>query len=269
MRASFDNILDYYAQIHTPFLHGAGLAGTMQLLETADLQGSEELFELGCGTGASLVFLAHNFPQLQLHGGDISLTMLSKAKKRIGFSGLGKRIRLYQLQTGQALPFPNEQFDVLWIESVLAFQDQAILGTLLTELHRILKHGGKLLINETLWLASTKLEERQRINNYCQEHFGMIQARAVQGTVDDWIRLLEEHGFEQKSCAPLQNSEDQGRWAKNMGSTLFDYVGKLKRALHPRFRKDNSYVQQLEAAVFPKGEQVMQAYTLHLQKNQS
>lgn len=96
------------------------------------------MLDAGCGTGGMLERLQAAFPQASLHGIDFSATAASWTKSR-GF-----------LQVTQAsindLPFPPASMDAVISLDVLyhAAVDQ---NRALAECHRVLKHGGTLILN--------------------------------------------------------------------------------------------------------------------------
>lgn len=265
------NILDYYARLHTPFLHGAGLTATNQLICAAKITEPAKLLEIGCGTGASLVHLAHNFPQLELLGVDISPLMLAKANKRVGICGLSSSIQLQQLNIGQALPFPDDQFDYIWIESVLAIQTTANLLQLFSEIKRVLRPGGQLLMNETLWLDAAPINERQRINRFCTEHWGIQQANAEWASYSKWQALLQEYGFGISYFSTLEEKDQYAPGCllkRNYKSAFFDNMGKIKRLIHPKRRRETRTLQALESQVFRTDKQQLDVF-LMIAKNSS
>lgn len=262
---AFSNVLDYYAKINSSFLHGAGIMGTQHLLNAAQLQGTETLFELGSGTGASLVLLAHSFPKIQLHGGDVSSLMLAKAKKRIKISGFTKRVQLHQLLVDTPLPVPDQSMDVVWVESVLAIQETGSLRYLLLQISRILKPGGKLLLNETLWLPSTSKTERKHINQVCETQFGIIQANSEIADLEDWRQLLGDAGFTvdyQARVDDLSALAQKHAAKQHFCSKVFNLIGKLRRLLHPRIRRETQRLQRLEKEIMGQGEQKLSAYII-------
>lgn len=250
----YQNVLDHYAQLNTPFLHGAGIRGSKHLLSIADFTGNESVFELGCGTGASLVLLKSNFPGLDICGGDLSNTMLSTAQKRLRFCGLNKQIPLYKLHQNQAIPLPDHSKDAVWIESVLAIQDDQQFDFLLKEIHRILKPKGRLILNETVWLPQVTIEQANHLNEECEKAFGIIQANATYARLDNWVNVIKSQGYtvehegDVESFAGLEPSFH--KWKNNYRSRLFDFLGKAKQFLSPRYRAAHKSIIQ-------KGEQIM------------
>lgn len=230
--------LDHSAQQHASFLHGAGQAGTVQLLDMLRLDGTEQLLEIGCGTGASLLFLATNFPNLKLTGGDPAPVMYRKARQRIRFCGAAERVALAQIPAQPPYSWPAASFDVIWIESVLAIQATAVLEAIINECFRLLRPGGRLAFNETIWDKRTPKATIEEFNERCLVHFGIIQASGTYPYLEDWLALLHQQGF-QVSTAPLVTSSysTQQSYRNHRRSRLFDWVGKTTMRLSSNFRE--------------------------------
>lgn len=114
---------------------------TRNTLDCLTLRGTERLCDVGCGTGMLLSALGESYPDLDLHGIDITPQMLARAKRR-----LGDRAWL-RLAPAEALPFDDEAFDVLISTSMLhllgGLQQMAI-----AEWTRVLRPGGTMAITD-------------------------------------------------------------------------------------------------------------------------
>jgi SAM-dependent methyltransferase len=115
------------------------------------------VLDVGCGTGEIEERLAAKYPHATFVGIDLEETHLARAGARS--ARFGSRVRF---QTGDALamPFPDEQFDLVVCRHVL----QAVPDPeqVLTEIRRVLKPGGRAhLIAEDygmLWCHPTELD---------------------------------------------------------------------------------------------------------------
>ena len=140
-------VFDYQAQVGLT-KHLGGLASTLALISACKINDQQHLLEVGCGVGATAVYLAKEVG-CNVTGIDISERMIQRAKERARDD---KVEHLTHFRTGDMdqLPFPENSFDVVYCESVLAFsQDKP---TAVSEMRRVLRPGGYIGINESVWL---------------------------------------------------------------------------------------------------------------------
>ncbi len=103
------------------------------------------VLDLGCGTGELTRLTAHRFPSAQVVGVDFTAAMLAVAQRRTGTTGTAGKIS-YGRATAMRLPFPDGTFD-LATNAFLA-RNLLDLEAALTEMRRVLRPGGVLLILE-------------------------------------------------------------------------------------------------------------------------
>ena len=117
-------------------------------LELAGIENGERVLEVAMGTGLNFVDLLKRNPDGWVHGVDISLRMLEKAKKRILKTGQ----KNYGLHLGDCgyLPFEKDTFDVLinhYLFDILPVEE---FVPILQEFKRVLKEEGRIvLVNMT------------------------------------------------------------------------------------------------------------------------
>lgn len=114
---------DQWFNAHEP-VYQAELAALRKFLPPSGLG-----IEVGVGTGRFSIPLGIQF------GIDPSRSMLNLARSR--------GLRVCQA-VGEQLPFHDEQFDLVLLVTVICFVDD--VPTLLRELDRVLKHGGRLIV---------------------------------------------------------------------------------------------------------------------------
>ncbi len=230
------NILEYYAKTSGSFLHARGPIATNKLIDFLEVKSGDKILEFGCGTGATLVRIATNFSQVELVGIDLSKDMLDSAKKRVKFSNLSGKVSLRRVKEVERLPFEDDTFDKVYVESVLGIQENSSLLNSITEIKRVLKKGGKLVMNETLWYDNFPANRARDINKACIEKFGIIQANSDYGYVAEWKGLFEEFGFKlEKSISVDQISDSEDSKLKaNWRSNLITFFGKINRKLSYR-----------------------------------
>lgn len=96
-----------------------------------------QLLDLGCGTGAATVFFAQM--GYKVCGLDASSIALDKAKARANQEGV--RIQ-FELSDFRKLPFPDNNFDAVYSESVLYYGAKCDFEAGVQEVYRVLKPSG-------------------------------------------------------------------------------------------------------------------------------
>jgi ubiquinone/menaquinone biosynthesis C-methylase UbiE len=102
------------------------------------------VLDVGCGTGAVAMVVRRRLgPNGQVFGIDPAPQMIAVAQRK------AKRARLaidYRVAAVEALPFPDDTFDVVISSLMMHHLPADLHRTGLTEMYRILKPGGRLLI---------------------------------------------------------------------------------------------------------------------------
>lgn len=124
----------------------------MQLI--GDVAGRRVL-EVGCGDGALALELARQGAVVT--GVDASEQMLEAARQRARDAGVEVR---FQLGAAEALPFPPDQFDLVVAQTILCFVKDG--SPAFTEIARVLRPGGRLVIGELGRWSSWAAERRVR-----------------------------------------------------------------------------------------------------------
>lgn len=129
--------------------HLGGTAATDTLLTRCGVTAGSRLLEIGCGVGITPCYAAQT-RGCRVVAVDLSERMIGWAQRRV------RRLRLESLVTfaaadAQRLPFPDNSFDAVICESVLAFvPDQR---RALAEYTRVTRPGGCVGLTEGAWLA--------------------------------------------------------------------------------------------------------------------
>lgn len=244
------NLLDFFARTHTPYLHARGWRGTAALFSLLQAQPGQRILELGFGTGQTLVDLQAHCPGLELFGVEKSPLMLAAARRRLRFCRFRQiTVSLYRDQ----LPFPDGFFDAVYAESVLAIVPDDNLPALFAELHRVIRPGGRLCCNESLWRPDISLATIRDINARCVQLFGMVQAPEQYPYPADWRNLGIETGFRVETSQSLEEVSPALRMPeRQLCAVLFSMLGRIKGRLLPRLIR--------EKRLWQKGEQTFQEY---------
>lgn len=184
------NILETAAHTNSGFFHPGGRATTDALIAWLDLQPSERVLEIGCGAGATAQLVSER-TQAQVVTFDILPAMLKTAQIRFQ-SHQTLPVQLLTANVNEPLPFADATFDAVYAESVIALND---LPHILHEVARVLKVGGKVVLNERIWRHGVSETDAAYINACSQRWFGIPAATAQAWHKDDWLKLLAEVGF--------------------------------------------------------------------------
>lgn len=128
--------------------HLGGFATTQRLVELCEIGGDDAVLEVGCGVGATACYLAQTYG-CHVVGVDLRRSMVERAQERaqrVGVTGLVK----FKVADATNLPFEDSRFDVLLCESVLSFVEDK--QTALNEFVRVVRSGGRVGLNEELWM---------------------------------------------------------------------------------------------------------------------
>lgn len=186
---------DRIAQFGAGSAHPGGFKETLDMLAESSFCQGEKVLEVGCGTGRTSCYLSKEY-KCEVTGLDQHSLMIAKAKKRAELENVRA---IFVIGDAYALPFPNEAFDTVIMESVSGFLD---MPKVYMEIHRVLKMGGR-LINLELF-ANEPLSNAQQKN--WMEYYGVNSVP----TLDQWNNAIKGAGFSivkqrQDSLNMLQN----------------------------------------------------------------
>lgn len=263
-----EDILNYLAKTKSKNIHSKGQLASDILLNNLKCEPNEDILEIGFGTGTTIVNFASYYKNSSFTGIETNPMMFKCAQKRLYFC-FQKRVNLIFNANPTILPFSNFSFDRVYIESVLAIQEGENLSKMLSEIHRVLKPNGTLIFNEGIWINSTTKERINEVNNFCQSHFGIIQANANYPYTSDWERLLVKIGFQVEFIKDIDEFEinytDKLRHG-NVLSNVFSFYGKIQSKINPKLVR--SYLKfKNEMKIVAEGEKYMNGYIIKCKAN--
>lgn len=105
--------------------------------EIQKLEGGK-ILDVGCGNGNLFTLLPDG--KFELFGVDFSENMIGEAKKKCGQKAD------FSVADAEDLPFDNDTFDIIVCNA--SFHHYVHPDTVLKEMHRVLRYGGKVLIGD-------------------------------------------------------------------------------------------------------------------------
>ena len=144
----FDEFADSYRDIHSENIKLSGAYSfyfaevKVRLLQQFENDESIKVLDIGCGDGATELFMQRYFSNWSVNGVDISEKSIIEAKKR----GLSNAI--FSVYNGTRVPVQDECFDIVFVAGVLHHVEYKFHSAIVKEIFRILKKGGRLYIFE-------------------------------------------------------------------------------------------------------------------------
>ena len=144
--AMFDSIAKRYDLLNRLMSLGLDQRWRKRTIESLQVQPKDRILDLATGTGDLAVGICEQYPEAQVVGLDASEQMLNMCRAKFAKHQLGPDRATVQLGDATALPFDQDCFDGLCVGfGVRNFPDRPVA---LTEMHRVLKPGGRLAILE-------------------------------------------------------------------------------------------------------------------------
>jgi len=159
---------------------------TRALVKLCQILPGYRVLDVGCGAGRTPVYLAKEY-DLNVIGVDIHPGMVAASKALAKFERVETQVS-FRLADAQDLPFNDDSFDAVIVESVTVFpldQQQAV-----NEYARVLKPGGYLGMNESSYLQPNPPEA---IVAWAGQDTAM---KACIHTSQGWQALLKKAGLE-------------------------------------------------------------------------
>lgn len=144
----FDAYAKNYRAIHSQNIQLSG-ADSFYFAEQrlVMLQGYEKneplkVLDLGCGDGVSEIFMQKYFSRWQVQGIDVSKESVEMAKQQ----DLPNAV--FNVYDGINIPFADNCFDIVFVAGVLHHVAFELHDAMITEMKRVLKKGGRLVVYE-------------------------------------------------------------------------------------------------------------------------
>jgi SAM-dependent methyltransferase len=126
--------------------HGGQRQATIRLADLLGPRGGERVLDIGSGIGGPSRFLASRYG-CQVEGIDLTAEFCRVAEMLTRLTGLTGKVS-YRQGNALDLPFEDMSFDVVWSQN--ASMNIAERDRLYSEMHRVLKPGGRLALQEVV-----------------------------------------------------------------------------------------------------------------------
>lgn len=174
--------MDLLAEYGIGSAHPGGFVLTKSLLNQLTISPTHHVLDAGCGTGQTSSYLYSTF-KCHVSAVDIHSLMIEKARNRFNMEDADICLKEASVE---CLPFSPESFDTVLSESVTAFTN---IPVTLSEFNRVLRPGGRLILNEMVLDKPTTKTERLAFQEFYQTKDLL--------TSDQWSEQLQKAGFSQ------------------------------------------------------------------------
>lgn len=141
----FDNISHKYDFLNRLLSMGIDVQWRKNVVKKAKEVNPHSILDVATGTGDLAIALAQGIPNAKITGFDLSAGMLNEGRKKVQDKHLEKQIEMIQ-GDAENMPFADNSFNVVTVAfGVRNFEN---LEKGLSELYRVLKPDGKLIILE-------------------------------------------------------------------------------------------------------------------------
>lgn len=144
----FDDFANDYRNIHSENIKLSGADSLYfaeyKILELKKFESDlpQQILDIGCGDGATEVFIQRNFPSWHTMAIDVSEKSLQRAKQR-NLDNVS-----FICYDGKEIPFEENSFDIVFVAAVLHHIDFSLHDAFVKEIYRVLKKGGRVYVFE-------------------------------------------------------------------------------------------------------------------------
>ncbi len=138
----FDDIAPSYDLMNRVMTMGQDQKWRRFVVDKAGNPGAGLVLDLATGTGDIASLMEQQFPNAHHFGADFSLNMLREARKRFATQSIE-----WQASDANSLPYASNSFESVTFGYLLRNVDDSL--TVLQEIHRVLKPGGRVVCLDT------------------------------------------------------------------------------------------------------------------------
>ncbi|KAF5369636.1 hypothetical protein D9615_010242 [Tricholomella constricta] len=169
-------------------------------INTANLKDGETVVDLGSGGGIDVLIAASKIgPTGQAIGLDVSSDMVTLSRRNAAEQGLKPpHVAFVQASLADPLPIASNTVDCVLSNCVINLLPQGGKEGLLKEVHRILKPGGRIVLDDIIAKQPLSEEIRNDLTSYVNCISGSIQ-------VEEYRTLLQNAGFAESNFLETKN----------------------------------------------------------------
>jgi ubiquinone/menaquinone biosynthesis C-methylase UbiE len=179
----------YYDLVTNLLMLGKARRLRRTTVEQALIEPGDSVLDVGCGTGEVTLTAKARAKQGDVYGIDPAPEMISVARKKAARKDLNIDFRVGVIE---ALPFPDSSMDVVTSSLMMHHLPNDLKALGLTEIYRVLKPGGRLLIADFMRPTGSFLNHL---------FIAFTRHQRLQLGVEDLQPLLKNAGFRQISLS--------------------------------------------------------------------
>lgn len=166
------------------YVHPGGRRSTERLLSWADINETQRVLDIGCGSGTTAIEVAKR-TGAAVTAADLSPLMRGLATSNVRRADVESRVTVEAADIID-LPYPDDAFDCVIAEAVTMFVARSRAAG---ELARVTRPGGRVLATEFYWRRPPS-EQAQQI------FLGQVCPGLAFDSVEDWVRTYADAGLD-------------------------------------------------------------------------